>query len=113
MPFNLSVLKPLLVQPWRYINGVDGANETLTGAFILLDEAQLTYMRETLTNAQKTTLESWLWRVTETSAAMWNVTMWSGQTSAVYVRVPANIWANATSLPPAQVKTFFRELYQD
>lgn len=121
MSFNLSLLKVLDTQPWRYTTQptynpdgsvlIPGVKQTLDGVFVLLDDAIVTSLRTTMTAAEKTEVAPWVNRYTEAQAATWNAPMWAGQTSAVYWRIPATVWASPGDPVPAKVKAYFRELF--
>ncbi len=105
--FDQSLLKLIEYTP---TNGV----LPLTGVFILIDDGLIAMLRAKLTtNAQRTTFDSWVYRVTEAQAAEYGIPLWSGDTSAVFIRVPATVWVKWSDPVPAQVKTFFAQLYRE
>lgn len=118
MPFDLSQLKVLEVQPWRWTtlpdaNGNGGVKQTLNGVFVMMSDELVTMLRSTMTQAEKDEVAPWVNRYTEAQCATWNVPLWSGQTSAVYWRIPATVWASPADPVPLKVKAYFRELFRD
>jgi hypothetical protein len=118
MPFNRSLLKVIEERPWRWTtppnpDGTGGVKQTLDGVFILLSDELVEWMKANLTQAQKDELQGWVNRYTEAQCATWHVPVWAGQTSAVFLRVPAAVWNDPTGAPPQKVKTYFRELFRE
>ena len=120
--FNPSMLNPLDYQPWRYTTqptynpdgseATPGVKQFLNGAFILLSDEILTIMRAKLTPAERTELSSWIDRRTEDQCALWNVPVWAGNNAAVIVRIPAAVWDDPTTAPPAKVRNYFQMLWR-
>lgn len=126
MPFDPSQLKVLDQQPWRWTtqpaaDGTGGVKQTLGGVFILLSDDIVTYMRATMTAAEKTEIAPWVERVStesplpagHTDAGLWHVPMWAGETRAVVLHFPASIWASPTDPVPLKIKTYFRALFRE
>ncbi len=127
MTFNTSLLKVLgrdsSERPWRwttepvYGNGplnpptVAGVKQTPNGVFVLLSDELVTYLRQTMTQAEKDEVLPWVNRYDEAQAAMWHAPLWAGQGNAVYWRIPATVWDDPTSPVPQKVKTYFRNLF--
>ena len=121
--FNPSVLKLITVAPWRYAtqptyapDGTEltpGVTQTLPGVFVMIDDSLIATLRAKLPAASKTELDGWVYRVTAAQAAEYNVPMWAGDTSAVFIRVPAATWSNPATVPPAKIKLFFSNLWRE
>ncbi len=127
--FNASLIKVLVrdgsERPWRwttepvYGNGpfnpptVAGVKQTLNGVVILLSDAVIDKARETLDAAQKAELAPWIERRDEAWAAEWHVPVWAGETSLVGLRIPAAIWNDPTSAPPAKVREYLKDVWRD
>ena len=120
--FNRSRLNPLAEMPWRWttapVLNPDGSvlvpgvkSAPLDGAFILLDDATITFLRNKLTAAEKLEIDGWIDRRTEAQCATWHVPVWSGQSSAVYLRIPASEMATPSSPTSAKVIRYFDVLY--
>ncbi len=109
--------------PWRYTtqptydaNGNEltpGVKQTLSGVFVMLDDALIEMLRTKLDATEQAEISGWVYRVTGAEAATWHVPVWAGQESAVFLRVPAAVWASPTTSPPAKVKRFFAQLYSE
>lgn len=119
-------------RPWKwttepvYGNGpmqpptVVGVKQTPTGVFILLSDELIERAKDTLTAAEKTEIASWIYRVSSENplpanhvdAALWHIPMWSGETRAVLLRVPAAIWNDPKTVPPLKLRQFLKQLWQ-
>ena len=126
--FNLSQLKVLgrhgTERPWRwnpapvYGNGplnpptVAGVPQQANGVFILLNDDIVNMLKTTLTTAEKAELVGWFDRRTEAQCALWNVPVWAGDNSAVFIRVPAVEWDDPTTAPPLKVRQYFAALWR-
>ncbi|HXH29505.1 MAG TPA: hypothetical protein VNJ01_01715, partial [Bacteriovoracaceae bacterium] len=105
--------------PWRYTtqpnpDGTGGVTETTPSVLVRIDEALRSDLRAKLTTtAQRTAFDSYVYLMTEAQCAEWHVPMWAGETSAVFIRVPNAVWSSWNVPPPAQVKTFFAQLYRE
>ena len=123
MAFNRSLLHVLPYKPWRWTTpptynpdgsvNTPGVKQELNGVFILFSDELVTILKEGLTAIEKAELDGYVNRYTEAQCAMWNVPVWAGQDSAVYCRVPAAVWNDPTTPPPAKVKRFFAKLWQE
>ena len=111
-------------RPWRYTTQptynpdgselTPGVKQELQGVFILLRDALVDWMKANLTQVQKDEIQAWVHRVTMDEAAEWHVPVWSGDTNgAVFIRVPAAVWNDPTTTPPAKVRTYFKTLYNN
>lgn len=119
--FNRSLTSKLDYQPWKYTTQptynpdgsilTPGVTTSLDGVFILLSPQLVTYLKNNLTLAQKTELQTWVNSYTEAQCALWHVPVWAGQSSAVYIRVPATDWNDPSTPPPQKVKDYFQDLF--
>ena len=113
MPFILSQLKVIEERPWRWTtppnpDGTGGVKSApLDGVFILLSDELVAWMKQNLTQTQKDEIDGWIDRRTEAQCATWHVPVWAGQSSAVFLRVPAATWDDPTGPPPLKVKKLF------
>jgi len=109
-------------QPWRYTTpptynpdgteATPGVKQTIDGVFILLSDALVDKLALTLTAAQQTELRSFFYRPTMADCALWHIPVWAGDTDgAVFIRVPAAVWNDPATAPPAKVKAFFQYLW--
>jgi len=105
-------------RPWRWTtppnaDGTGGVKSApLDGVFILLSPDLLDALAAKLTAAQEAELRQWLFFVTAREAAVWHVSVWAGEASAVYLRVPASIWNNPGAAPPAKVRNYLQHLWR-
>lgn len=118
MAFDLSLLRVLPHKPWRWTippneDGTGGTKQELNGVFILFSDELVAILKEGLTQVQKDELQQWVSRYTQEQCAEWNVPVWAGQDSAVYLRVPAVIWDDPTQPPPNKVKQYFQWLWTE
>lgn len=123
MAFDRSLLKVLDAQPWRYTtqptydadgNMTDpGVKQTLDGVFVLCSPDLVSMFKDGLTAAQKTTIDGYVFNVTADQAGDWHVPVWAGEASAVYLRIPATLWSDPATPPPAKVKAIFKQLWQE
>ena len=121
--FNPSFLQLIPYRPWRWTtppaynpDGSEAAAGTkgyLQGVFILLSDELIEYLAANLTQAEKDELRQWAHRVTAAEAGEWHVPIWAGNTSAVFIRVPAATWNDPEGTPPAKVKRYFANLYRE
>ncbi len=121
--FDRSQILVIDERPWRYTTpptydaaGVEltpGVKQTLSGVFVLISDELVDLLADALTPAQRTELRGWIYRVTEAEAATWNVPLWAGQSSAIFLRIPAAIWNDPATNPPAKVKAYFQQLYRE
>lgn len=108
-------------RPWRYTTQpvlnpdgsvlTPGVKQTPNGVFVVLSDDLVTSLRSTMTQAEKDEVLPWVNRYTEAQCAMWHVPVWCGQTSMVAWRIPATVWDDPTTQPPAKVIAYFRELF--
>lgn len=110
--FNRSLLKVIDYQPYR-TDAQGNVVQTLNGVFILLSQELVDILKEGLTADEKTELQDYVLVRTEAQCAEWHVPVWAGNDSAVYVRVPASVWNDPTTRPPAKVRRFFSRVYQE
>lgn len=105
-------------RPWRWTtqpnpDGTGGVKSApLDGVFILLSDELVDRLKAKLTQAQKDGLSQWVNRYSEAQCATWHVPVWAGQTSAVFLRVPAAVWDDPTGVPPAKVRDYLSELWR-
>lgn len=112
MSFNRSLVQRLRYQPFK--TDADGnVTQTLDGVFILLSRELVDMLKENLSDTVKAQLESYVYPVTAEQAGLWHVPVWAGEDHAVYLRVPATLWSDPTTDPPAKVKAIFQKLWQD
>lgn len=123
--FNRSLLKVLgrdgSERPWRYTTQptynpdgsilTPGVTQQANGVFILLNDDIVNMLKLTLTTAEKAELVGWFDRRTEAQCAIWHVPVWAGDSSAVFIRVPAAIWDDPTTVPPLKVRQYFAVLF--
>ena len=120
-------------RPWRWNpapvfgNGpmepptVEGTKQVLPGVVILLTDGFVDILKEGLTQTQKDELNGWIYKVSNESptpdgfvdAATWHIPIWAGQTRAWAFRVPAAVWNDPTTTPPAKVRNFMRHLWRE
>ena len=131
MPFTRSQIKLIETQPYKWTtpptynpNGTvltpGVASAPLDGVLILIGDAEIAALREALTAAQKTTLQSYVKdyytdedanpaRPIDDRLATWvGLVGWSGQTKHTFIRFPAAAWNAPTGEPPALVKTYMQ-----
>jgi hypothetical protein len=135
--FNRSILLVLgrdgTERPWRwnpepvYGNGpmnpptAAGVKQTPSGVFVQIPEAWIEKLREGLSSTQLQELSDWVYRVSNENplpanhvdAATWHIPIPAGETRAVFFRVPAAVWNDPTTTPPAKVRNYFRDLYRE
>ena len=116
--FNPSLLHRIPYRPWRWTtppnpDGTGGTKGYLQGVFILLSDELIEYLAANLTQAEKDELRQWAHRVTADEAGEWHVPIWAGNSSAVFIRVPATVWNDPEGTPPAKVKRYFANLYRE
>ena len=122
MAFIQSLLRVLPEQPWRWttppiydedgFETTPGVKQTLNGVFILFSNELITILRENLNSTQKNELATWVNIYTEEQCATWNVPLWAGETQAIVLRIPNNVWSNPTTEPPTKVKTYLQHLWR-
>lgn len=122
MSWDTSLAIVLPYKPWRYTtpptydgsgNVTDpGVTQQLNGVFILLSERLVALLKEELTQAEKNELDGYVNRYSSEQCAEWHVPVWAGEDSAVYCRVPAAVWSDPETQPPAKVRKFFRRLWR-
>ena len=108
MGFDRALLKLLEQPPRRTSDGM-----TLNGVFVLLADELVTMLRATMTQAEQDEVAPWVNRYTAAQCALWNVPLWAGQSSAVYWRIPAALWASPADPVPAKVKRYFAALFRE
>ena len=119
MPFDPSITELIRYTPWRYTtqpnpDGTGGVKENMAAVLVRIDPALRDMLRAKLTtNAQRTTFDSYVYPMTEAQCAEWHVPLWSGETSALFMRVPNTVWSSWDVPPPAQVKLFFSQLWRE
>lgn len=118
MAFNRSLLQVLDYKPWRWTtppnpDGTGGVKQEADGVFILLSPELVTLLKEGLTQTEKDELQGWVLPRSMAQCAEWHVPLWVGQSSAVYVRIPAPVWNDPTTRPPLKVRRFFAALYRE
>lgn len=113
MAFDLSQLHVLPFRPWRWTDETETVKQELNGVWILLSSRIVDRLAKAMTATQKDELRSWLFRVTEDEAAEWHAPVWAGQEDAVYLRIPAAIWNDPTTVPPAKVRNYFQQLWKE
>lgn len=121
MTFDRSLLKVLDYAPWKYTTqptynpdgseATPGIIQTLDGVFILFSDEIVVTLKTGLTQTQKDELQTWVNQYPEATCALWHVPVWAGNNKAVYCRVPAAIWADPSTPPPAKVKNYFQALW--
>ena len=116
--FNASLLHRIPYRPWRWTtppnpDGTGGTKGYLQGVFILLSDELIEWLAANLTQAQKDELRQWAHRVTAEEAGEWHVPIWAGNSSAVFIRVPAATWNDPEGAPPAKVKQYFQSLWRE
>lgn len=105
-------------RPWRWTtppnaDGTGGVKSApLDGVFILLSDALVDALRASLGQAAKDELTAWIDRRTEAQCATWHVPVWAGQSSAVFLRVPAAVWNDPAGEPPEKVKQYLQHLWR-
>jgi hypothetical protein len=111
-------------RPWRwnpapiYGNGplepptVPGVQQQADGVFILFSDALVETLRANLTQVQKDELSQWVDRRTEEQCAEWHVPVWAGQSSGVFLRIPAAVWNDPTGTPPSKVRNYLQFLWR-
>jgi hypothetical protein len=106
-------------RPWRWTtppnpDGTGGVKSApLDGVFILLSDELVQRLKTGLSQAQKDELQTWVDLRTEAHCATWHVPLWAGETSGYFLRVPAAVWNDPSSEPPAKVKTYLQHLWQE
>ncbi len=125
MTFNPSVTELIRYVPWKYTTQptyapdgmtqlTPGVKENMAAVLVRIDPALRDMLRAKLTtNTQRTAFDGYVYPMTEAQCAEWHVPLWSGETSAVFIRVPTAVWAKWDVPPPAQIKTFFAHLYRE
>ena len=123
MSFDPSRLHLVMERPWRYTTQptydaqgnqlTPGVKQTLNGVFIMLSEELVEYLAAKLTEAEKTELRQWAHRVTGAEAGEWHVPMWCGDDKAIFIRVPAAVWNDPATPPPAKVRQYFADLFRE
>lgn len=110
--FNRSVTAPLAFKP-KHIT----TNVLLEGAFILIDEAILAFIRARLSAAEQVQLDAMIvrWSVTDPDVLKrpqtWGCPCWSGQSTCIYIQVPL-VEMNGPQAPvSAKVARFFDRYY--
>lgn len=138
--FNRSMLKVLgrdgSARPWRwttepvYGNGpmnpptVAGVKEIMQGVMILASDEILAFIRNGLTAPQQTAVEGWKRRVKANptvaekadgwlDAVEWHIPLWAGQDDALYILIPQAVWNTPVAVPPALVKSRFKNLWSE
>lgn len=112
--FDRSLAKRLRSRPYQ-TDAAGNVTQTLNGVFILLSDELIEMLASTdaLTVTEKQQLRGMAYRVTAEQAGVWHVPVWAGQESAVCLRIPASVWDNPDGEPPAKVKKFFQQLWQE
>jgi len=124
MPFDASITELIRYTPWRYTTQptynpdgselTPGVKENMAAVLVRIDPALRDMLRAKLTtNAQRTTFDSYVYPMTDVQCAEWHVPLWSGETSALFMRVPTAVWSSWSVPPPAQVKLFFSQLWRE
>jgi hypothetical protein len=123
MAFDTSLVRVQPERPWRYTTlptynpdgseATPGVKQTLNGVFILLSPELVDRLKTELTAAQKDELQSYVHPLTVAEAGEWHVPVWAGEQQAHYIRVPAAIWNDPSTPPPARVKQLFRWLWRE
>ena len=135
MPFTASQIRVIETQPYKWTTpptyNPDGtvltpgvAGIPLDGVFILIDDDVIAALKNNLTAAQKTEIQSWayvLWTDEDTNPARpvnqrlatWiGAVGWSGSTRHVFLRIPAATWNTPTGTPPAKVIQYLQWLHR-
>ena len=121
--FDRSLLKLIGYHPWRYTTPptydaagnqlTPGVTQSLDGVFILLSDTLIDMLVDGLDQADADLLRGYAYRVTAAQAGTWHVPVWAGQSSAVFIRVPAAMWDDPASAPPLPVRRYFQHLWRE
>lgn len=111
MPFDRSQIQLISFKPWRWVDEQAGTKQEIDGVFILLSDELADKLTAAMTAAQWAEFEGWFHHVTAKQAARWHVPIWAGDRAATYIRIPAAVWNDPTTAPPAKVRGYFQWLW--
>lgn len=110
--FSTNLAQLLPYKPYKTdTQGV--VTQTLNGVFVLLSDELVQVLKDNLTQEEKDELQTYVYKVTAAQAAEWNIPIWAGEDKATYLRIPAAVWNDPNTTPPAKVKKFFHWLWNE